>query len=239
MTTPLTDRRDAMRTAASDVAPMLIGIIPFGLVAGAVPVAEGLGVDHAVGFSTLVFAGASQLAAIDALTSGAGIFVAAFTAWTINLRMLLYSASLAPYIAHEPVRRRLPVAYLLVDQTYAFAVSRWKDDPPELRLPYFLVQGVMLWSVWNICTLLGAVVGNSVPDEVPLSFALPLVFLVLLVPTITSRPALAAAVSSGVAAVTAAELGATNLAVAIGAVTGITVGASLAAYQERPSAEAD
>lgn len=230
---PFGSRRDAVVTGLRDIFPMLIGIVPFGLVAGAAPVAGGLEVSHAAGFSSIVFAGASQLAAIDVITSGGGVFIAAFTAWTINLRLVLYSASLAPYLAHEPLRRRLGVGYLLVDQTYAFAVSRWADDPPEMRLPYYFAQGIFLWTNWQLCTLIGAVLGSRVPADIPLTFALPLVFLVLLVPTLTTKPAVAAAVVAGTAAVTAAELGAANLSIAIGCSSGIVAGSIVAARLER------
>ena len=83
------------------ILPMLIGVIPFGLVAGVTPVATGSGTGTAVGFSTIVFAGASQLAAIDVLSNGGAAVVAALAALTINLRMLLYSASIAPYLSRE------------------------------------------------------------------------------------------------------------------------------------------
>ena len=119
------------RAGARAVAPMLVGVVPFGLVAGASPAEEGLGAGAAIGFSTIVFAGASQLAAIDVLGDGGSALVAAVAAWTINLRMLLYSASLAPHLAAESLRTRLGVAYLLTDQAYAVSITRWDgtDDP--------------------------------------------------------------------------------------------------------------
>ena len=93
--------RSAFRAGAVSIAPMLVGVVPFGLVAGASPVDQGLGGAAAVGFSTIVFAGASQLAAIDVLGDGGSAFLAALAAWTINLRMVLHSASLAPHLARE------------------------------------------------------------------------------------------------------------------------------------------
>ncbi|MDP9072000.1 MAG: AzlC family ABC transporter permease, partial [Actinomycetota bacterium] len=195
------------RAGAVAVAPMLIGVVPFGLVAGAAPVSAGLGGWTAVGLSTIVFAGASQLAAADVLAHGGSAVVAVLAAWTINLRMVLYSASLAPYLSHEPTRRRLAAAYLLTDQAYALAVSRWAGGgDPEARLPYYLGAASLLWAAWQAATVVGVLIGAAVPDEVPLDFAVPLVFLVLLVPLLATRPAVAAAVAAGVAAVAAAEL---------------------------------
>jgi predicted branched-subunit amino acid permease len=225
---------DDVRAGALAVAPMLVGVVPFGLVAGTAPTSGGLGPEAAVGLSTLVFAGASQLAATDVLVSGGSAVVAVLTAWTVNLRMLLYSASLAPHLSHEPLRRRLGVAYLLTDQAYAVSIARWgTSDDPRRRVPYYVGAGGLLWVAWQACTLVGALIGGAVPDDVPLDFAVPLVFLVLLVPAVTSRPALVAAVAGGGAAVAGAELGAGSIAVMIGAVTGIAAGAVADAVRER------
>ncbi len=226
------------RAGALAVAPMLIGVVPFGLVAGAAPVAEGLGTGVAIGLSTIVFAGASQLAFVDVLADGGSAVVAILAAWTINLRMVLYSASLAPSLAHEPLRRRLGAAYLLTDQAYALSVARWaeEDDEPDARLPYYLGAGTVLWLAWLASTIVGALVGGAVPPEVPLDFAVPLVFLVLLIPLLGTRPAAAAAVAGGVSAVAAAEIGAGPLSIVAGAVVGIAAGAvvDVLAVRARP-----
>lgn len=214
------------RAGVRAVAPMLVGVIPFGLVAGASPVAKGLGTGVAAGFSSIVFAGASQLAAIDVLGDGGSALVAALAAWTINLRMVLYSASLAPMLAQERLRTRVGMAYLLTDQAYAVSIARWDGrDAPARRVPFYLGGALTLWGTWQVVTVLGALIGSSVPDDVDLEFAVPLVFLVLLVPVLTTRPAVAAAAVGGFGAVAAAEAGAGSLSLTIGAVAGIVVGA--------------
>lgn len=223
--TTSTSSRRAIRDGITAVAPMLLGVVPFGLVAGAAPVAAGLDVDHAVGLSLLLFAGASQLAVTDVLAGGGGVVVAVLTALTINLRMLLYSASLAPRVAHEPLGRRLGMAYLLVDQAYALSVVRWDgDDDRRTRLPFYFAIGVLLWCSWQITTLIGALAGANVPEAVPLEFAIPLVFLVLLVPVLQRRPSLIAAAVGGAVAVVAAEVGAARVAIIVGGLAGIVAG---------------
>jgi len=223
-----------LRAGAVAVAPMLVGVIPFGLVAGATPVTDGFGGAAAVGFSTVVFAGASQLAALDALAHGASVLVAVLAACTINLRMLLYSASISPHLTDEPLPRRLGVAYLLTDQAYAVSIARWSaEDDDRPRLPYFLGAGLLLWVSWQLSTIVGAVVGSAVPADVPLDFAVPLVFLVLLVPTLTSRPAVIAAAVGGGAAVAAGEAGAGPLYIIVGALSGIAAGAVADGLEDR------
>jgi predicted branched-subunit amino acid permease len=239
--------REELLAGARAVAPMLVGVIPFGLVAGATPATTGLGGGTSIGLSTIVFAGASQLAAADVLADGGSALVAVIAACTINLRMLLYSASLAPRLAHVPLRRRLVMAYLLTDQAYAVSITRWTDEDdraaaggpaPELdrRVPYYLGAAVLLWANWQVCTIVGVVIGAAVPDSLPLDFAVPLVFLVLLVPAITTRPAALAAIAGGGVAVLSAEAGAGHLAVLFGAMAGIAAGAAGEAVIERRGA---
>lgn len=220
---------------------MLVGVAPFGLVAGASPVTHGLGAGSAVGFSTLVFAGASQLAAIDVLAGGGSWVVAALAAITVNLRILLYSASIAPYFAHERLGRRMGVAYLLTDQAYAVSLAAWlgedtAEDSPATRtrrLSRYLGAALALWAVWQVATVVGAVVGNAIPSWLPLGFAVPLVFLVLLVPVVVDRPSVVAASFGGLGAVLAVQVGAGHVSVIVGALSGIVAGTWADAARER------
>jgi predicted branched-subunit amino acid permease len=245
-----TTARAELIAGARAVAPMLVGVIPFGLVAGATPATTGLGGGTSIGLSTIVFAGASQLAAADVLADGGAALVAVIAACTINLRMLLYSASLAPYLTHVPLRRRLFMAYLLTDQAYAVSITRWTGEEvqageggpaPDLdrRVPYYLGAALTLWANWQVCTIVGVLVGSAVPDSLPLDFAVPLVFLVLLVPAITSRPAAVAAIVGGLVAVLSDEAGAGHLGVLFGALAGIAAGAVAEAELERRAARDD
>lgn len=232
--TASTIRRAAVRDGIAAAAPMLIGIVPFGLVAGAAPVAAGFGVDEAMALSLFVFAGASQLAIVDVLADGGTALIAVVTALTINLRMLLYSASLSPPLADQPLRKRFAVAYFLVDQAYALSIVRWTgQDDRRARLPFYFSVGFLLGTCWLVSTAVGALVGSSVPDDVPLEFAIPLVFLVLLVPVLDRRPAVMAAFVGGVSAVAASELGAARLSILIGGVLGIVAGTVADTIQAR------
>jgi predicted branched-subunit amino acid permease len=219
--------RRSFRAGATAVAPVLLGIVPFGLVAGVAAVEAGLGLAEAVGFSTVVFAGASQLAAIELIGAGAPAWVAIMTAAVINLRMAMYSASLGTYMTDQPLGRRTLAAYLLTDQAYALSVGRYQQEggprEPVDRWWFYLGTAVVLWTVWQITTVLGVVVGGAVPEQVPLGFAVPLTFLCLLVPSVTDRPTLAAALVGGGVAVAAAPLPA-NLGMPLGAAAGVLVG---------------
>lgn len=217
------------------VAPMLIGVAPFGLVAGVAVAKAHLGVGVSVGLSTVVFAGASQLAITNVLAGGGSALVAVVAACTINLRMVLYSASLAPHLAGERLSRRLLAAYVLTDQAYAVSITRWADGDERPRIPFFLGAGFLLWAVWQVTTLIGVVIGGAVPAWLHLDFAIPMVFLVLLVPTITDRPSVVAAVGGGAGAVIGAELGAGDMSILIGAVSGITCGFLTERHRDGPA----
>jgi 4-azaleucine resistance transporter AzlC len=222
--------RTSFRAGAVAVSPVLLGIVPFGLVAGVAATEAGLGLAEAVGFSMVVFAGASQLAALDLLGTGAPAWVAIMTAAVINLRMAMYSASIGSYMTDQSARRRWVAAYLLTDQAYALSLARYQQQD-RLRAAvdrfwFYLGTALVLWVVWQITTVIGVVVGGQVPDAVPLGFAVPLTFLCLLVPTVTDRPTLAAALVGGGVALAAAPLPA-NLGMPLGAAAGVAVGYAL------------
>lgn len=210
------------------MAPILLGIVPFGLIAGISAVSVGLTPVHGVGMSILVFAGAAQLAALQLIGGDAPFLVVAATALIINARFVMYSASLAPHFHGASTGRKALLAYLLTDQAYAFSIRRYAErgEPISARLSYYFGAAITLWVTWQTATAVGAFLGASIPEAWSLDFAIPLVFIALLVPAIRDRADGAAA---GVAAVLAVmliglpyNLG-LPLAAAVGIVAGITV----------------
>jgi len=209
------------------MAPLALGVAPFGLVVGVTAADQGLSVLDAAGMSVLVFAGASQLAAIDLLGEGAPLLVVVGTALVINLRMLMYSASIGPHVTDVSFRGRLAMTYLLVDQDYALSIVRWETrrETARAKLAYFLGVGIPLWVIWQVATVLGALFGGEVPDAIPLEFTITLVFLAILIPVLTDRPRVLAALVAGSVAIAANSLPA-NLALVVGSVSGIVAGAA-------------
>ncbi len=220
-----TGLRTAFLSGVRGAAPLLLGIVPFGLVAGVAAMEAGIGLPGAVGFSVVVFAGASQLAAIDLLSRGAPVAVAIGTVLVINLRMLMYSASMAPELAPLSRRTRIASAYLLTDQAYAVSILEFRTGAWDLRqrLALYLGAGSTLWGTWQVSTIVGALGGGVIPDSIPLGFAVPLAFLSLLVPAVTDRPTLVAAVVGGTIATVGVDLPA-NLGMPLGAFSGVAAG---------------
>lgn len=217
---------EAFRAGIRAVLPLVPGIVPFGMIAGIAPIEAGLGDAVAVGMSLLIFAGASQLAAVQLLAGGALPAVIILTALVINLRFVMYSASLAPYLKHLPGRQRWPLAYLLTDQAYAVSITRFVREDETIvshRHWFYLGAGLTMWLPWQLATIAGVGLGTGVPPSWGLDFAIPLTFMALLVPAVRARPGLAAAVAAGLVATLAASLP-FNLGLILAAVVGVTTG---------------
>ncbi|MEM9033071.1 MAG: AzlC family ABC transporter permease [Actinomycetota bacterium] len=213
-----------LRRGIVSVAPLIPGVVPFGMVSGAAVVDAGHGMGEALGLSVVLFAGASQLAVLDVLGQGAGVAVAIASAWIINLRFLLYSTALAVHLDGLSVSRRLGMGYVLTDQAYAVAAVGAEERSTTDTFWRFLGAAWTMWASWQVSTILGVVVGDRVPEDVPIDFVIPLLFLSIVLPALVDRPTVLAAVVGGVGAVTAAEAGAGDLSLMTGALLGIVAG---------------
>ena len=234
------------RRGLRDVAPILLGVAPFALVAGATAVDAGLSPLQAAGLSVVVFAGASQLAAIGLLGDNAELLVVFATGVVINLRMVMYSASIAPSFRAFRSRWKAVCSYLLTDQAYALSVTRYSDSAPDAdldaggRLRYYLAVAGALWIVWQVGSVVGIVVGARVPPAWGLEFAVPLVFLSLLVPATTSWPKLAAAAVGGGVAVAGTVLAVPlNLGLIAGGAAGVATGVLVDARLQDDAVDGD
>lgn len=111
-----------------DEAPLQLGVAPFAMLYGIGALAAGMPAWLAQLASAVVFAGAAQLVIVQMLTAGAGAMPVGLTAGLLNLRHILYSASVAEYVRHLPRRWRLLLAYLLTDEAYAVAILRYRAE---------------------------------------------------------------------------------------------------------------
>ena len=116
----------------------------------------------------------------------------------VNLRHLLYSASVAPYVKHLRPRWKWLMAYVLTDEAYAVTITHYnrEGDSPD-RHWYFLGAGLTLWSAWQASTAVGIFIGAQIPANWPLSFVLTLTFIALVVPALKDRGGVSAALVAG------------------------------------------
>ena len=209
-----------------DEAPLLLGVAPFGMIYGIAALAAGVPAWLAQLASAVVFAGAAQLVIVQMLTAGAGFVPIALTSGLLNLRHVLYSASMAEYVRHLPRRWRLLLAYVLTDEAYAVAVLRYQqrhaaaadhaehtdsgtpaaDATADLRHWYFLGAGFTLWAGWQLSTAAGLLFGTTIPPEWELDFAVPLTFIALLTLLLRERAGQAAALAAALGALAFAAL---------------------------------
>lgn len=181
--------------------PITLGVIPFGMIFGILALSAGLPVSAAQSMSAIIFAGSSQFVAAQLFALSAHGLVIVATVGVINLRHLLYSASVAPYLNGLPAWWKYLLAYLLTDEAYAVAITRMKDGPlsPHQHW-FFLGAGLTLWLSWQLSTAAGIFLGAAVPSGWSLDFTLALTFIALVVPTLKDWPSLGAALLAGVLA---------------------------------------
>lgn len=217
-------RRD-LAAGAAVMAPLLLGVTPFGLVAGVTAVQAGFSPVQAVSMSALVFAGAAQLAVIELVSRDAPLVVVVVTAVVINLRYLMYSASIAPYFRHFSAVRKALAGFLMTDQSYVVSVMEYRqtDRDERSRFWYFVGGALALWVTWVASTGVGALLGATLPSGLSLEFGIPLTFMALLFPAIKDRATTLTAVVSGSVAVLTAWLP-LNLGLPVAAAVGMTAG---------------
>jgi len=184
--------------------PLLFGVAPFGLITGVAMVASGIPPLAAVCMSLVVFAGASMLAATQLLAGGAPLALVVLTALFVNLRFMMYSASMRQHLGALPLRWRLLASNLVADNAYAVCISRFTEHPEMPgKLWYFLGVAVPVWLTWQLAVLAGAVMGAGLPAAWQLDFAAPLAFIAMSVPLLRDRGTIAAALAAGVTVVLA------------------------------------
>jgi len=176
--------------------PFFLVILPFGLLFGVLGAEAGLTATEVVAFSLTVFAGAAQFAALQMMQDQAPIWAIFATAMAVNLRLLMYSVAMTPHLGAAPLGTRAIIAYFLVDQSFAMAMAEYARRPamtlPE-KIAYFFGAVLPIMAMWFAANIAGAQMGQAIPPEYALDFALPITFLALVAPMLRTRADLAAA----------------------------------------------
>ncbi len=186
--------------------PILIGVIPFAMISGVGAVSVGLTFFETMGMSVIVFAGASQLAVYQLMSAGSPWIIMVLTAWMINLRFTMYSAALAPYLQKLSAGQKALLAYMLSDQAFGISMSHFVANEKVSHRWYYFGAALIIWVVWQISAIIGALLGALVPASWGFDFAFPLSFMALMFAALYDRPTVAAAVVGGGIAVLAKGL---------------------------------
>lgn len=214
---------------------MLVGAAPFGVIFGALAIGTGLPVWLTLGLSALVFGGSSQFVAVSLIGSGTALPVIWLTTFVVNLRHALYSATLLPYARSLPARWRWALAFWLTDETFAVVENQLRhhtDVNDGAR--YWLGSSLAMYVNWQVWTVVGVLLGQSVPGlaTLGLDFAMVATFAAIVAPQLRDRPTLFAALVSGVVAMLARELP-YKLGLMLAATAGVAAGVVMEAWAAR------
>ena len=219
--------RRELADGARQIAPVLVGTIPFGFVCGVVAVASGFTPLEGVALSVLSFSGIAQLVASQLVAVDSPAWLAIVAAGVVSLRFLMYSAALSPHLAHLSRNWRLLLSYLMTDQSFAMSVQHFtRPGDARHRHWHFLGSALTLYVSWQLAVIAGVVAGAQVPASWSLDFAVVLCFIALLVPAVRTRADLAAAIVAAAVALAAAGLP-YRLSLVVASVAGIAAGMAI------------
>ena len=212
--------------------PLQLGVFPFGIVYGVMAIEGGLNFLQSFLLSSIIFGGASQIVFIQLISSftPAGIIISSVGA--INSRHFLYCMSIMPYLRELSLTWRVVLAYLLTDEAYAISIKKFTNDPNNSLLHYHLLgTGITLFITWQISTLTGILLGKHLPEFIDLQFIIPLTFIAIVMPMISSISILMAALSSGFSALIFNNLD-LNLWIILSALIGLIVGIATSRFDK-------
>ncbi|WP_447739076.1 AzlC family ABC transporter permease [Pseudomonas laurentiana] len=229
---PYPSATQAFRQGAHNALPLTSGIVPFGLITGVTAIGMGLSPADAIGMTLLFYSGSAQMVVMQLMQNAALPVTMVVTALVINLRFLMYSASLAPHLGQLPRHHKWPMAYMLSDQSFALcSLKLGSGGLGQYAYPYYAGTALTMFFGWNLSVLAGMYLGASIPEDWSLGFAIPLSFLALLIPSIRSAATLGAALAGSVLAVLAADLP-YNLGLLTGALGGIIAGLAIESWKK-------
>ncbi len=206
--TPVSPKTEFL-AGLKNILPLLVGVCPFGIIFGALALASGLSPGATMAMSAFVFAGSAQFIAATLVGNGASLWLIILTTFVINLRHLLYSVTLTPYLKHLPARWQAPLAFWLTDEAFVVVSRRYNQpDSSPYKHWFFLGAAISMYITWQMSTLIGILAGQMIPDPLSwgLDFALPVTFIGMLIPALKDRAILIATLVAGITAVIAYRL---------------------------------
>jgi predicted branched-subunit amino acid permease len=238
-------RHPEFAQGARDMLPIAPGIAAWGLMTGVAMMKSGLSLVEALSMALFVFAGSSQLAAMPLMIAGAPMWVVLATGFCVNLRFVVFSIHLRPYVMHQPLWRRLMSGYFTADLSYVMFTKRYahpaaRDDAAQLRAQDAYLAGncFVNWCSWVGASLVGIVLANAIAPQWGLGFAGILALLGIVCSLASSRLRIVSCAIAGAAAVVAYALPLKlNILVAIG--VAVVVCLSLEKLRPAVSARSD
>ena len=164
-----------------DVSPLMIPVVPFGLIFGILAIDIGFSPLATMGMSLIIFGGASQIVLLQLFSGGASSLVIISSVGAVNSRHLLYGAVVSEHVSDLKLFWKIIISYFLIDQAFARSNEYFKKNKKKNKYFHLIGGGVTCWVIWQSSTFLGIILGENIPEKLGLSFAVPLTFLALLV----------------------------------------------------------
>jgi len=165
-----------------DVLPLLIPVVPFGIILGVIGIELGFSPLVVYATSFIVFSGSAQIVLFQLISAGATPLVTLTSVAVTNSRHFLYGAVVSEYFEELSITWKAILSYFLTDQSFAVSYRYFKKNKTVPNKHYYLLgSGFTLWTIWQISTLMGIFLGSIVPEELGLTFAIPLTFLSLII----------------------------------------------------------
>ena len=230
---PHSTRLSSVAAGARDTLPMLVGAAPFGMIFGTLVASGPLAAWQGQLMSLTVYAGSSQFIAVGLVAGHTSMLVIWLTTLIVNLRHMLYAATLLPHVAHLPARWRFTLGFLLTDETFAVMNGYYRRHPDApLGHWYFLGSGLAMYANWQLWTLAGLLFGAAFPQlqALGLDFAMVVTFIAIVVPQLSKLPHAGAALAAGALAFLLRDLP-YKLGLLSAVLAGVAIGVALARWR--------
>ena len=221
-------RKKAIRVAllkgATDILPLSLAVLPWGVLFGSLAIQRGFSWFEAQLFSAIIFGGAVQIVTVELMAENTPLLVVLFSAFVISSRHFLYGLALRERLSTHSAAWRVGLGFLLTDELFSLSGTK-KAYQTQFRLYCALGAGGSFYIAWNVWTALGIFAGTWLPDltQLGLDFAIAATFIALVVPEIKSKSILICVMISALSSIVLSIYG-QELALITAAIIGMVSG---------------
>ena len=215
----------------ADVSPLMIPVVPFGIIFGVLAIDLGLTPVTTIAMSIIIFGGASQIIFLQLFSAGASSLIILSSVGAVNSRHLLYGAVLSEHMSDFKMTWKIIISYFLVDQAFAVTNSYLKKSTDKDKAFHSFGAGATCWVIWQTTTIIGIFLGSIIPEKLGLSFAVPLTFLALIVDDLRKLINVIVIIISGLIATLGYEIIPFKAYVIVAAISGLIIATILTKFK--------
>ena len=227
----MSNRSKIFFKGVTDVSPLMIPVVPFGIIFGVLAIDLGLSPITIIAMSIIIFGGASQIIFLQLFSAGASSLIILSSVGAVNSRHLLYGAVLSEHMSGFKMTWKIIISYFLVDQAFAVTNSYLKKSTDKDKAFHSFGAGATCWVIWQITTIIGIFLGSIIPEKLGLSFAVPLTFLALIVDDLRKLINVIVIIISGLIATLGYEIIPFKAYVIVAAISGLIIATILTKFK--------